>query len=146
MGSFIKQFRFSSNLSFTFNTTENLNVVLGDKIELCTSLLGLGKKVTSSVVVGIKASAMFFIIASLGVPFSYLENGVTYATHILNETNRSPHVESYTDYTAFFYLNGTKESYTFNTGPPVVDRVPNVDPEKPYFGFIYNPYCPKCND
>ena len=132
-------FGLSSLIFFTFNTTSNLNVVQGDKIELCVSLLGLGKKVTSSVEVSIRASPLVYITKNMGVPFFYMKNDRTNVTYIVNETNRSLPVEPYTNYTAFFYLNGTKESYTFNTGPPFVDRILNVDPEKPYFGFLYNP-------
>ncbi|MCW6168693.1 MAG: hypothetical protein LVQ96_02625 [Thermoplasmatales archaeon] len=123
----------------TFNATRNLSSVQGQNFELCASLLGLGKKVTSSVEVNIRVLPLVYITKNMGVPFFYMKNDRTNVTYIVNETNRSLPVEPYTNYTAFFYLNGTKESYTFNTGPPFVDRVLNVDPEKPYFGFLYNP-------
>ena len=118
---------------FAFNTTSSINSVQGQNFELCASLLGLGKKVTASIEVKIGVSPLVYITEERGyIPFD-LENDVTKAVYAVNNTSRTLTMEPYTTYTAFFYLNGTKEQYTFNSGPPFQARILNAFTSKPYF-------------
>ncbi len=120
----------------TFNTTTGLNSIQGQNFELCANLLGLSKKVTASIEIKIRVSPLAYITEESGfTPFN-VENDVTNAVYAINNTSLTLPLEPYTNYTAFFYLNGTKEQYTFNSGPPFQDRILNANTVKPYFEWL----------
>ena len=126
-------FELTTFVGFTFNATRNLSSVQGQNFELCANLLGLGKKVTSSVEVKIRVSPLVYITeVSAYTPYN-VENDVTKAVCAINGTSRTLPLEPYTNYTAFFYLNGTKEQYNFNSGPPFQERILNANTVRPYF-------------